>query len=78
MTLAEMKAGERGVITGLDPALPIRTRLLEMGLVTSTPVVVVRFAPFGDPIEIVVRGYHLSLRKDEASMISVSLVQGRP
>jgi len=46
-------------------------RLLEMGLLVGTPVELVRFAPLGDPVEIKVRGYHLSLRKHEAEQIWV-------
>jgi Fe2+ transport system protein FeoA len=48
-----------------------RTRLLEMGLLVGTTVQLIRFAPLGDPVEIKVRGYHLSLRKSEAEQILV-------
>jgi len=48
-----------------------RRRLLEMGLLVGTPVELVRFAPLGDPVEIKVRGYHLTLRKHEADLILV-------
>jgi len=48
-----------------------RGRLLEMGLLVGTPVELVRFAPLGDPVEIKVRGYHLTLRKHEADLIFV-------
>jgi len=48
-----------------------RSRLLEMGLLVGTPVELVRFAPLGDPVEIKVRGYHLTLRKHEADLIFV-------
>ena len=48
-----------------------RSRLLEMGLLVGTPVQLVRFAPLGDPVEIKVRGYHLTLRKQEAEQIWV-------
>ena len=46
-------------------------RLMEMGLLVGTPVELVRFAPLGDPVEIKVRGYHLTLRKQEAEQILV-------
>ena len=49
-----------------------RARLLEMGLLLGTPVEIVRFAPMGDPIELKVRGYHLSLRRHEADQILVT------
>ncbi len=48
-----------------------RSRLLEMGLLVGTSVELVRFAPLGDPVEIKVRGYHLTLRKHEAELIFV-------
>ena len=48
-----------------------RGRLLEMGLLVGTPVELVRFAPLGDPVEIKVRGYHLTPRKHEADLIFV-------
>ena len=48
-----------------------RARLMEMGLLVGTPVELVRFAPLGDPVEIKVRGYHLTLRKSEAEQILV-------
>jgi Fe2+ transport system protein FeoA len=66
-TLANFTVGQKGRVTGLElPAEP-RQRLLEMGVTVGTTFEVVRFAPLGDPIEIKVRGYHLSLRKHEAA-----------
>lgn len=53
----------------VDPAS--RARLMEMGLLVGTPVELVRFAPLGDPVEIKVRGYHLTLRRSEAELIRV-------
>jgi len=50
-----------------------RPRLMEMGLLVGTPVELVRFAPLGDPVEIKVRGYNLTLRKHEAEQIFVRL-----
>src|SRR6266513_2603273 len=49
-----------------------RPRLMEMGLLVGTPIELVRFAPLGDPVEIKVRGYNLTLRKHEAEQILVS------
>jgi len=60
VTVAEIK---------LPPAS--RPRLMEMGLLVGTPVELVRFAPMGDPLEIKVRGYHLTLRRHEADQIWV-------
>jgi ferrous iron transport protein A len=50
-----------------------RPRLMEMGLLVGTPVELVRFAPLGDPVEIKVRGYHLTLRRHEAEQILVEV-----
>ena len=51
--------------------VPEKARLLEMGLLVGTPIELIRFAPLGDPVEIKVRGYHLTLRKHEAEQIWV-------
>ncbi len=69
--LSKLSLGESGRISDLegDPALV--QRLLEMGLTEGETVSVERFAPLGDPIEIRVRGYHLSLRRQEADAILV-------
>lgn len=71
ITLAEMQVAKKGRVR--EMALPPEThqRLMEMGLTRGAAIEVVRFAPMGDPIEIRVRGYHLSLRKSEAAGISV-------
>jgi ferrous iron transport protein A len=50
-----------------------RPRLMELGLLVGTPVELVRFAPLGDPVEIRVRGYNLTLRKHEAELILVRI-----
>lgn len=70
MTLGHLKPGDRGRITGWTGAAP-PGRVLEMGLLPGTVVEVVRFAPLGDPIDLKVRGYHLSIRKAEARQIEV-------
>jgi ferrous iron transport protein A len=53
-----------------------RPRLMEMGLLVGTTVELVRFAPLGDPVEIKVRGYNLTLRKNEAEQILVKVTRG--
>lgn len=70
-TLDSLKAGDKGKVAKLGGPSDVRRRLMEMGLTPGTPVQVIRFAPLGDPIDIQVRGYHLSLRKDEARQISL-------
>jgi len=70
--LDRLAIGASGVVTtvGGDPAL--RRRLLEMGFCPGVAVTVVRVAPLGDPIEVVLRGYHLSLRRAEAALVSLT------
>ncbi|HEY3243286.1 MAG TPA: FeoA family protein [Phycisphaerae bacterium] len=65
LTLDRLPIGQRGTILRLDSSL-VGHRLMEMGLVPGTVLTVVRLAPLGDPIDVAVRGYHLSLRKSEA------------
>jgi Fe2+ transport system protein FeoA len=69
-TLDQLDPGARGTIQGYETNDP-PPRLMEMGLVPGTPVEVVRRAPLGDPIYLKVRGYHLSVREDDAAQISV-------
>jgi ferrous iron transport protein A len=71
-SLDNLNAGEEGRITGLSGATDVRRRLLEMGLTPGTLLRVVRFAPLGDPIDVEVRGYHLSLRKHEAGQVMLA------
>jgi Fe2+ transport system protein FeoA len=71
VVLSTMAAGQRGKVAGFDLPPENRQRLLEMGLTTGVEFQIVRFAPLGDPIEVKVRGYHLSLRKNEAGGIRV-------
>ena len=69
MTLAMLKAGKTAELVDIDPCNGLRMRLMEMGLTPGTPISVIRVAPLGDPIEIKVRGYRLSLRKQDATYI---------
>ena len=70
-TLDSMAPGATGRITALHGDGAIHQRLLEMGLFEGADVEVVRFAPLGDPMEIIVQGYHLSLRKAEAKLVEL-------
>ena len=74
VTLDRLKAGERGVVQGYQGEEDLHFRLKELGLVAGTPVFVKRFAPLGDPMEIILRGYNLSIRKQDASKILVRLI----
>ncbi len=69
-TLDTLAAGARGSVVGYAEGDP-PGRLLEMGLVPGTPVEVVRLAPLGDPMDLRVRGFHLSVRKAEAAHVIV-------
>jgi ferrous iron transport protein A len=71
MKLSELTPGAAAVLRTLPPGGAAFVRLREMGLLPGTRVKLVRRAPLGDPIEIEVRGYHLSLRRDEAEHIVV-------
>lgn len=75
MTLDTLPLGQEGVITAVGGEGPLRLRLLDMGLIPKTVVRVEKIAPLGDPIELRVRGYALSLRKEDARNISVEVKQ---
>ena len=72
--LSALAVGERARILSLDLPPEQRQRLLEMGLTIGVEIEVMRFAPLGDPVEIKVRGYLLSLRKREAAGIAVERI----
>ena len=71
MTLNELKTGSSGIITAVGGDGPLRCRLLDMGLIPHTRVTLQKVAPMGDPIDIRVRGYELTLRVEEAQKIEV-------
>jgi Fe2+ transport system protein FeoA len=71
-TLSALPLGHKGRVLGFSLPPEQRQRLLEMGLTVGAQFEVVRFAPMGDPIDIKVRGYHLSLRKNEAAGVFVT------
>ena len=71
MTLKDIKPGNAAKIVRINGAGPIKRRIMDMGLTKGTEVTVRKVAPLGDPIELTVRGYELSIRKDEAAAIDV-------
>ena len=73
--LKDLKRGERGKVVKVEERGEVRRRILDMGVVPGTIVEMERIAPLGDPVEIKVRGYHLSLRKEEAERIRVEPVK---
>ena len=78
MTLDQLKAGEKGTILGYEGEEDLHYRLKELGLIRGTEIFVKRFAPLGDPMEIILRGYSLSLRRQDASKILVRKEKGIP
>lgn len=72
MTLDKLSIGKEAVITKVGGEGSLRLHLLDMGLIPKTKVSVRKVAPLGDPIEINVRGYSLTIRKDDACVIEVS------
>ena len=76
VSLDALVPGEKGVISRLDTRTPeIRQRLLEMGLTKGTYIEIIRLAPLRDPIEILVRGYRLSLRRKEAEAVIITKIE---
>ncbi len=71
MTLDDLRAGEKGIVVRLLANGPFKKRLLEMGFVAGSEITVVKYAPLRDPVEYMVKGYHVSLRHDEAAQIVV-------
>ena len=73
MTLNELKPGQSAVITSVGGEMELRCRLLDMGLIPHTRVTLQKVAPMGDPIEIHIRGYELTLRVDDAKKIGIEM-----
>ncbi len=74
MTLKDVQPGQTCIIEGLGTKSLLRKRIIDMGLTIGTKIEVRKLAPLGDPIEILVRGYHLSLRKAEAAEVFVRII----
>ena len=76
MTLDKLPIGQTAIILTVGGEEKLRCHLLDMGLIPHTEVTVRKMAPLGDPIEIYLRGYTMTLRKDDASKIEVRLKEG--
>ena len=74
LPLSDLKVGESAYVEGIYAASEVKRRLMDMGLTRHTKVYLRKVAPLGDPIEINLRGYELTLRKSEAQLISVAKV----
>ena len=70
-TLKDVKVGESATVARLTGAGALKRRIMDMGLTKGTRVHVRKVAPLGDPLELTVRGYELSIRKDEAASVEV-------
>ena len=70
-TINDMKIGETAVVTGLGCSGALRRRIIDMGITPGAVVILRKAAPMGDPLEINVRGYELSIRRSEAREITV-------
>lgn len=71
MTLDKLAIGSTAIIKSVGGEGPLRLRLLDMGLIPRTAVTMRKIAPMGDPIEIMIRGYELTLRKEDAKNIEL-------
>jgi len=71
MTLNELEVGKTAKVVRLNGEGAVKRRIMDMGLTKGTEVTVRKVAPLGDPVELTVRGYELSIRKDEAAMIVI-------
>jgi Fe2+ transport system protein FeoA len=70
-TAADLVPGEKASIVKVSGKAHLKRRLLDMGVVAGSSIEMVRHAPLGDPIDVKIKGYHLSLRKSEARYITV-------
>ena len=77
MTLAELELRQRASVRSVSGAGRVSVRLLEMGFVPGVEVVLVKRAPFGDPLELRLRGGHVSLRRAEAAQVEIALQKER-
>ena len=73
MTLRELTPGQPGTVAGCGAAGAVKRRIMDMGVTPGVEIKVIKTAPLGDPVEVRVRGYELSLRKDEAAQIQIDM-----
>lgn len=74
-TVDKLRPGERGTVTALGSSGALRRHIIDMGITPGAVIIMRKVAPLGDPLEINVRGYELSLRKSEAMNITVNTAQ---
>ncbi len=71
MRLSDLRPGDEALVVQVLAQGPVRRRLLEMGFIRGAHLRVEKLAPLGDPMELVIKGYHLSLRREEGDCILV-------
>ncbi len=71
MTLKEAKVGSTVKVVKLNGEGPVKRRIMDMGITKGTEIFIRKVAPLGDPVEITVRGYELSLRKEDAQLVEI-------
>jgi Fe2+ transport system protein FeoA len=76
VNLSELREGQTATVARIGGEGPFRRRLLEMGFLRGTQIYVEKYAPLKDPIELILKGYHVSLRVEEAADIHVENVKG--
>ena len=76
MTLGEARVGSSVWVLGVEGDVAYKRRIMDMGLTKGTVLFIRKVAPLGDPVEITVRGYELSVRKQDASCVQVEEVKG--
>ena len=72
-SLRQMNIGQRGTIVSVDGASDVKRRMIDMGITPGAYVILKKYAPLGDPMEINVRGYNVAIRKKEAELIIVEV-----
>ena len=75
MRLSEMKEGQSATIVHIGGNGNLRRRILEMGILKGAEIYIEKYAPLRDPLELIVKGYHVSLRVKEASQVEVNNVR---
>ena len=73
-TLNEAKVGETVKVTKITGVGPIKRRIMDMGITKGVEIYIRKLAPLGDPVEVTIRGYELSVRKEDAKMVEVETV----
>jgi Fe2+ transport system protein FeoA len=73
--LSELKVGEKCKVARIIAEARIKRKLLDMGIVPGVEIHIEKVAPLGDPVDVLVKGYHLSLRREEAKAIAVESVE---